>query len=144
MIQNLLLILHLVLAVSVVALVLLQQGKGAQAGAAFGGGSSQSLFGARGSSNFLSRATSFAVTGFFITTLVLAYVYANTGRSVSVLEGSVVEEIVPEQEPNTTGIPSVPADDVSVTATTEDGTTVEATIQSDEDVPQVDVPKAPE
>lgn len=145
MVQNLLLVLHLVLAVSVVALVLLQQGKGAQAGAAFGGGSSQSLFGARGSSNFLSRATSFAVTGFFITTLVLAYVYANTGRSVSVLGGSVMEETVPEQEqPGAVGIPAVPADDISVTATTEEGQVVEATIQSSKDVPQVDVPKAPE
>ncbi len=132
MIQNLLLILHLVLAVSVVALVLLQQGKGAQAGAAFGGGSSQSLFGARGSSNFLSRATAFAITGFFVTTLVLAYVYANTGRSVSVLEGSVMQEPAAVEEED--GVPAIPADDVEVV--TENAASNEA-VSSDADVPKI-------
>ena len=58
MLANLLLVVHLVIAVAIVVLVLLQQGKGADAGAAFGGGSSQSLFGAQGSANFLSRTTS--------------------------------------------------------------------------------------
>ncbi len=143
MIQNLLLVVHLVLAVTVVALVLLQQGKGAQAGAAFGGGSSQSLFGARGSSNFLSRFTAFAVTGFFITTLVLAYMYANAGRSSSVLGGSVIEQSQTQDindpaaatdEAQDDGVPAIPADDTSSAPT-----------QSTDDVPAVDgVPKVPE
>ncbi|MFT5260896.1 MAG: preprotein translocase subunit SecG [Saprospiraceae bacterium] len=134
MIQNLLLILHLVLAVSVVALVLLQQGKGAQAGAAFGGGSSQSLFGARGSSNFLSRATAIAITGFFVTTLVLAYVYANAGRSTSVLEGSIMGEATEQQD---TGAVGIPVDEALDAITTESiGTT-----DSNDDVPQVVIPE---
>ena len=91
MISNLLLVVHLVLAVSIVILVLLQQGKGSEMGAAFGGGSSQSLFGARGSSNFLSRTTSIIVTMFFITSLVLAYLYTRSGEERSVVTGSVME-----------------------------------------------------
>ena len=84
MLSNILLIVHLIVAVIIVILVLLQQGKGSDMGAAFGGGSSQSLFGARGSANFLSRATSFLVTVFFISSLVLAYIYTTQSRSNSV------------------------------------------------------------
>jgi preprotein translocase subunit SecG len=109
MIENILLIVHLVMAVALVVLVLLQQGKGAQAGAAFGGGgSSQSLFGARGSANFLTRTTAVIATIFFVTTLSLAYLYANRSANSSVVSGSVVEQIkeeVPESD-----VPMVPAD----------------------------------
>ncbi len=110
MIENLLLIAHLVMAVALVVLVLLQQGKGAQAGAAFGGGSSgssQSLFGARGSANFLTRTTAIIATIFFITTLSLAYLYANRSSSSSVVGGSVVEQI---EETLESDVPMVPAD----------------------------------
>ena len=110
MIENLLLIVHLVMAVALVVLVLLQQGKGAQAGAAFGGGSSgssQSLFGARGSANFLTRTTAIIATVFFITTLSLAYLYANRSSSSSVVGGSVVEQI---EEAPVSDVPMVPAD----------------------------------
>lgn len=103
MASNLLLVVHLVLAVSIVVLVLLQQGKGADMGAAFGGGSSQSLFGARGSSNFLSRATSIIVTSFFLTSLVLAYLYTRTGEQESVVSRSVLEQV---QENETVDSPS--------------------------------------
>jgi len=110
MIENLLLIVHLVMAVALVVLVLLQQGKGAQAGAAFGGGSggsSQSLFGARGSANFLTRTTAVIATIFFITTLSLAYLYANRSGSTSVVTNSVVEQV--EEAPES-DVPMVPAD----------------------------------
>lgn len=66
-------IVHLIVAVVVVGLVLLQHGKGADMGAAFGSGASGSLFGASGSANFLSRATAIAATVFFLTSLGLAY-----------------------------------------------------------------------
>ena len=68
-------VVHLIAAISIVVLVLLQQGKGADMGAAFGGGSSQSVFGSRGSANFLSRTTAILATVFFITGLSLAYMY---------------------------------------------------------------------
>ncbi len=92
MISNILLVVHLVMAVTIVVLVLLQQGKGSDMGAAFGGGSSQSLFGARGSANFLSRLTSVLVTLFFITSLVLAYLYTRQGEATSLVSGSVFEQ----------------------------------------------------
>ena len=102
MVSNILLVVHLVMAVTIVVLVLLQQGKGSDMGAAFGGGSSQSLFGARGSANFLSRLTSVLVTLFFITSLVLAYLYTRQGEATSLVSGSVFEQTTTE------GAPEVP------------------------------------
>src|SRR3990167_58163 len=64
---------HLLGAVGVVALVLLQQGKGADAGASFGSGASATVFGSQGSSTFLSRVTAILATAFFITSLGLAF-----------------------------------------------------------------------
>ncbi|MDX1352757.1 MAG: preprotein translocase subunit SecG, partial [Thiomicrorhabdus sp.] len=65
---------HLIIALILIALVLVQHGKGADAGANFGGGSSQSVFGSSGSATFLSRMTAIVATIFFITSLVLAYI----------------------------------------------------------------------
>ena len=72
---SILTVIHLVTAIAIVVLVLLQQGKGADMGAAFGGGSSQSVFGSRGSANFLSRTTGILAAVFFATGLSLAYMY---------------------------------------------------------------------
>ena len=72
---SILTVIHLVTAIAIVVLVLLQQGKGADMGAAFGGGSSQSVFGRRGSANFLSRTTGILAAVFFATGLSLAYMY---------------------------------------------------------------------
>ncbi len=72
MVMNLLMIAQVVTALGVIVLVLMQHGKGADMGAAFGSGSSGSLFGATGSANFLSRTTAVLATLFFIFTLVLA------------------------------------------------------------------------
>jgi preprotein translocase subunit SecG len=66
-------ILHLLVAAAVIGLVLMQHGKGADMGAAFGSGSSGSLFGASGSANFLSRSTAVLATAFFLTSLGLTY-----------------------------------------------------------------------
>jgi preprotein translocase subunit SecG len=73
MLNNILLVVHVLIAVGIVALILLQQGKGADAGAAFGGGSSSTVFGSQGSGTFLSRATAILAALFFITSLSLAY-----------------------------------------------------------------------
>lgn len=67
--KTLLWIVEIISALSIIVLVLLQQGKGADAGASFGSGGSSSLFGASGSANFLSRSTSICAVVFFITTL---------------------------------------------------------------------------
>ena len=73
--ETLILIAHVLLAIALIALVLLQQGKGAEAGAAFGSGASQTMFGSQGSGSFLSRVTAIIATGIFITSFALA-VYA--------------------------------------------------------------------
>ncbi|TAG05409.1 MAG: preprotein translocase subunit SecG [Betaproteobacteria bacterium] len=72
-----LLAIHIIAAIAILVLVLLQQGKGADMGAAFGSGSAGSVFGASGSANFLSRSTSVAATVFFATSIVLTYLAAN-------------------------------------------------------------------
>jgi len=108
MIINLLLVVHIIAAVVIIALVLLQHGKGADAGAAFGGGS-QSVFGARGSANFLSRTTAVVVTLFFITSMSLGYLYTNRSKPKSVTETleQTQPATVPEKQINTTVQPKV-------------------------------------
>jgi preprotein translocase subunit SecG len=76
---NLLLVVQILSSLSIISLVLLQQGKGADMGSAFGSGSAGSLFGATGAANFMSRATKWAAVVFFISTIGLAYV-ANRGN----------------------------------------------------------------
>ena len=71
---TLLIVVQVLSAIGIIVLVLLQHGKGADMGAAFGGGASGSLFGATGSANFLSRSTAAVATVFFVATLALAYV----------------------------------------------------------------------
>ena len=72
-IQTIVLIAHTLIAILIIVLVLLQRGKGADAGAAFGSGSSGTVFGAQGSSNFFSRTTAILAAAFFISSLSLAY-----------------------------------------------------------------------
>ncbi|MBP0049769.1 preprotein translocase subunit SecG [Marinobacterium sp. AK62] len=70
--ESVVLIIHVLLAVAIIALVLLQQGKGAEAGAAFGGGASQTVFGSQGSKSFLGRLTAVVAAGIFATSFALA------------------------------------------------------------------------
>ena len=78
---NIVIAAHVLVALAIIGLVLLQHGKGADMGSGFGGGSSGSLFGATGSANFLSRATAVLATVFFLTSLGLAYLATNTPKS---------------------------------------------------------------
>lgn len=71
-VETLVVVVHVVIAVTLVGLVLIQQGKGADAGAAFGGGASQTVFGSQGSGSFLTRATTFLAIVFFVTSFSLA------------------------------------------------------------------------
>ena len=79
--KELVLVVHVLGAVGLVALVLLEQGKGADIGAAFGSGASGSLFGARGAANFLTRVTAVLATMFFATSLTLAILAVRNPRS---------------------------------------------------------------
>ena len=73
MLHEIIVIVHVLLCVSLVGLILIQQGKGADAGAAFGGGASGTVFGSQGAGSFLTRSTGVLATLFFITSLSLAY-----------------------------------------------------------------------
>ena len=102
--ETLVWIVHIVVAISVIALVLLQHGKGADMGAAFGGGSAGSLFGSTGSANFLSRTTAILATLFFLTSMVLAYFGLQQHKSNSVLDRASVpvtttQPAMPQQVP---------------------------------------------
>jgi preprotein translocase subunit SecG len=90
LIYNILLIVQIIVALSIIGLVLIQHGKGADAGAAFGGGASGSVFGARGSGNFLSRSTAILATVFFANSLALAWLVAHRGDSSLSADRSVV------------------------------------------------------
>lgn len=84
------LVVHILAALGVIGLVLLQHGKGADMGAAFGSGASGSLFGATGSANFLSRTTAVLAAVFFVTSLSLAYIASNKPKTT----GSVMQDTV--------------------------------------------------
>jgi preprotein translocase subunit SecG len=84
---------HILAAIGVIGLVLVQHGKGADMGAAFGSGASGSLFGATGSANFLSRTTAVLAAVFFVTSLSLAYIASNKPRTT----GSVMQDAVKSQ-----------------------------------------------
>lgn len=77
--QLLILLIHVVLAIALVAVVLVQQGKGAEAGASFGGGASQTVFGSRGNSSFLAKLTGVLVALFFISALTLGWMAKHSG-----------------------------------------------------------------
>ena len=87
---SLLLTVHILVALSIIGLVLMQHGKGADMGAAFGSGASGSLFGATGSANFLSRTTGILAAVFFATSLSLAYVASHKPKTT----GSVMQDAV--------------------------------------------------
>ena len=116
MATTIILIVHILAAISVIGLVLLQHGKGADAGAAFGagaaGGVSGSVFGAQGSSNFLSRTTAILATVFFVTSLSLAYLHqSSTDEPKSIMERSTTSEEPKAPAPAAPAtMPEVPSD----------------------------------
>jgi preprotein translocase subunit SecG len=102
--MTLILALQLLSALTMIGLVLIQHGKGADMGASFGGGSSGSLFGATGSANFLSRSTAACATVFFLSTLTLSFMSNSVGPSVG---SSVLDRAAPAaaSAPSTGSIP---------------------------------------
>jgi preprotein translocase subunit SecG len=91
---NVFIVVHVLVALAIIGLVLLQHGKGADMGSGFGGGASSSLFGATGSANFLSRATAVLATIFFLLSLALAYLATNRAPQ----EGGGVMDAVRQQQ----------------------------------------------
>jgi preprotein translocase subunit SecG len=101
--QTLAVVFHVLLAFAIIGLVLLQRGKGADAGAGFGAGASGTVFGARGSASFLSRTTAVLATLFFLTSLGLAFLFSQQKQPTSVVD--TVQQEAPA--PTTTPVPGL-------------------------------------
>lgn len=97
MLQKIFLIGHVFIAVSLILIVLLQRGKGAEAGAAFGAGASGTVFGARGSANFLSRTTKVLAVLFFASSVSLAYLGSKNVTPTNILEQALQDEQIESQ-----------------------------------------------
>lgn len=96
--NTLVLVGHVLIAASIIGLVMLQKGKGADAGAGFGAGASGTVFGARGSANFLSRSTAVAAAIFFATSLGLAYLNRDVEVAASLLDQTAVESSIGSEQ----------------------------------------------
>jgi preprotein translocase subunit SecG len=113
--ESIFLIIHVVVSIALIGLILIQQGKGADAGAAFGAGASSTVFGARGSASFLTRTTGALATVFFVTSLSLAYFSRQDAvqKSVTEISAPATKEqkapVAPPVTPKATGdVPAVP------------------------------------
>ena len=102
----LLLAIQVIASLSIIVLVLLQQGKGSEMGSAFGSGSAGSLFGASGAANFLSRMTKWAAIIFFLSTIGLAYTAHRTGDSI--LDGGLMQDYQAPPPDSGSAVPGVP------------------------------------
>ncbi|WP_460097877.1 preprotein translocase subunit SecG [Pseudomonas sp. H3_C08] len=107
MLETVVVVFHLLGALGVVALVLLQQGKGADAGASFGAGASNTVFGSQGSSTFLSKFTAILAAGFFITSLGLGYFAKEKAHQLTQagLPNPAVLEVPKQQQPASDDVP---------------------------------------
>nr|VFJ98911.1 MAG: preprotein translocase subunit SecG [Candidatus Kentron sp. H]VFJ99153.1 MAG: preprotein translocase subunit SecG [Candidatus Kentron sp. H]VFK03810.1 MAG: preprotein translocase subunit SecG [Candidatus Kentron sp. H] len=137
------LIVHVLAAVSVVVLVLLQHGRGADAGAAFGSGTSGTLFGARGPASFLTRITAVLAAVFFLTSLALAYMVAHSEKRESVIEKLRDEnaQSILEKEISIPPVPSVPLSDSAGLSAPQEGS--DPLKGSNVDIPAVPTPEGP-
>jgi preprotein translocase subunit SecG len=113
MLQTIVLVAHVGIALLIIGLVLLQRGKGADAGTGFGAGASGTVFGARGSATFFSRMTGVLATLFFVTSLALAYLATQQTAPRSLLESAPAQQSAPplpeaETVPAANELPSLP------------------------------------
>ena len=93
-------VIHVIVALAIIGIVLLQQGRGADAGAGFGGGASNTVFGARGTASFLSRSTAILAVLFFSTSILLAYLGARQdNKGHDILEAPASEQVKTDLPP---------------------------------------------
>jgi preprotein translocase subunit SecG len=102
------LVVHVLAALVIIGLVLLQHGKGADMGAAFGSGASGSLFGSTGSANFLSRATAVLAAVFFVTSLGLTYLSSDKSRDRGVMATHKAQPAAPAPAEKPAAVPAAP------------------------------------
>lgn len=131
----LLIVIHVIVCIALIMIVLLQTGKGADMGAAFGGGGSQTLFGSSGASTFLSKATTIAAVVFMLTSLFLAYVSSDRSATsvITNTQTPVADTEKPEQQdqvPTPTDQPAPAETQTQNNSTTQGTATPEATQES--------------
>ena len=133
MLYNVFLIAQVLIALSIIGLVLIQHGKGADAGAAFGGGASGTVFGSRGSGNFLSRATGILAALFFANSLFLAWMTAHPTNSAT-------ESIIPAAVSETSDSKAPPAASVPADVPQAAESSTESASEVPADVPTASAP----
>jgi len=146
MTETVLLIALVVVAVTLVGLILIQQGKGADAGASFGSGASQTFFGSEGSGNFLTHSTAVLATVFFVLCLGLAYLSRSNAEAAGVLDFSGEQEVAVPVE-NEFPVVDVPVSDIPEAEVAVDESLSDAPASSDApvsgDVPAIEGQPAP-
>ena len=148
---TILLVAHVFLALALIGFILIQHGKGADVGAAFGAGASATVFGSQGSGSFLTRTTAILATIFFVNSLVLSLpaVHGRADQKQSIMDRVQAAQpaaAIPEDEAPADDLPVVPADDVPVMPVQEDVPVVPAEAPVQEEVAAesaADVPAAP-
>ena len=134
--ESIVIVIHVLVALAIIGLILLQQGKGAEAGASFGGGASQTVFGSQGGGNFFSKLTAILAFVFFVTSFSLAIIAKNkatTNISTTVDGVPTVEQVAPqESEVPIIESASDPASEVPVVAPQE-----EPAVEEGGDIPQL-------
>ena len=105
--QIILTVAHLALAIGLVTLVLIQHGRGADMGAAFGSGASGTMFGSRGAASFLTRSTAILATLFFVTSIALAYFASQVGEPEGLMDGIALPATIQD----TGEVPSIRVED---------------------------------
>lgn len=133
--ENIVLAVHLLTALAIIGLILLQQGKGAEMGASFGAGASQTLFGSVGSGNFFSRLTAIFATVFFVTSFTLA-VMSKQKTEVSDVPLPALEIGAPAEVSEIPEVEDIESEIPSVDSSVEDAEIPEVT---DEELPEVPV-----
>lgn len=126
--ESIIIVAHIIIALAIIGLILLQQGKGAEAGASFGGGASQTVFGSQGGGNFFAKLTAILAFLFFVTSFTLTVLAKN--QSVTAL----IEPGVPVIEAPETDVPSLEA------VPTESDVPVVEPESAETDVPALEVP----
>jgi preprotein translocase subunit SecG len=131
--EQIILVVHLLVALAIIGLIMLQQGKGADMGASFGAGASQTLFGSDGSGNVLTRATAWLVAAFFATSFGLALIASQATAPVSDLGIEIPATTMQAERPAIDEELPVVEDDIPAATSTGPAETFEG-----EDVPQLD------
>lgn len=141
--EQIFLIVHLLVALAIIGLIMLQQGKGADAGASFGAGASQTIFGSDGSGNILTTATSWLVVGFFCTSFGLAMIASQKSKPVDDLGLDIPTAIEALQPDADSDLPQVEDEFPEATALGDDVPQVEDEFPATSGVPEAgeDIPE---